>query len=255
MEEQQSENRTAECDSELFASNCSELKGILDSILKLKLALKKEGQSSKLPQELSELKIKFGLAFINLKKLNRLDKIRTKRIRESTAEVMQRVDSFHLQLQNLRYEVMHLEKEVARCLQFRSRDQDIQMIAKEQFFKEAPDTIKDKVDEEDDEHKLHLARLEFENVQRKEMHEHKEQLDEKKKGYEDKIREKRTNLASLKPQLASILERTKSVQAYLDMPLDEERDQLSLGRHLPPPLFVVFSEMRAYGYACGKSIF
>ena len=59
-------------------------------------------------------------------------------------------------------------------------------------------------------------------------------------------------MAGLKPQLAAILERTKSVQEYLDMPLDEERDQLAMARHLPPPLFVLFSEMRAYGHACGK---
>ena len=38
------------------------------------------------------------------------------------------------------------------------------------------------------------------------------------------------------------------------MPLDEERDQLALSRHLPHPLFVLFSEMRAYGHACDPKL-
>ena len=58
---------------------------------------------------------------------------RTKRIRENTAGVMQRVDKFHLQLQNLRYEVMHLEKEVTKCLQFRSADEDVQLVPVHEF--------------------------------------------------------------------------------------------------------------------------
>ena len=58
---------------------------------------------------------------------------RTKRIRENTAGVMQRVDKFHLQLQNLRYEVMHLEKEVTKCLQFRSADEDVQLVPVQEF--------------------------------------------------------------------------------------------------------------------------
>ena len=29
------------------------------------------------------------------------------------------IDKFHLQLQNLLYEVMHLEKEITKCLEFK----------------------------------------------------------------------------------------------------------------------------------------
>ena len=31
----------------------------------------------------------------------------------------QTIDKFHLQLQNLLYEVMHLEKEITKCLEFK----------------------------------------------------------------------------------------------------------------------------------------
>jgi len=263
LEELQSESRTAECDSELYASNCAEMKQLLDDMLKARLALKAggggESASAKVhQQELNELRVKFGLAFMNLKKLNRLDKIRTKRIRESTASVMQRVDTFHLQLQNLRYEVMHLEKEMTKCLQFRSRDQDIQLVSEQEFQASAPESIKAKVSAAETtpsgEHELRLARLEFENAQRKEMHETLQKLDKEKQGFEKKIKTKTSDLASLKPQLAAILEKTKAVQTYLDMPLDEEREQLNLAKFLPTPLFVLFSEMKAYAHACDAKL-
>jgi len=266
LEEMQSLKRSPECDSELYASNCALLRDILDQILQAKLSIKKgvdASVKSKVQSEINELRVRFGLAFINLKKLNRLDKLRTKRIRENTSGVMQRVDQFHLQLQNLRYEVMHLEKEVTKCLQFRSADQDINMISEEEFLQKAPEEIKQKVDggdpdgeEKNDsrEHRLRLARLEFERMQRRQMHETVQKLNGEKRAYHQTIGDKKSGLAGLKPQLAAILDQTRSVQDYLDMPLDEERDQLALSRHLPPPLFVLFSEMRAYGHACDKDL-
>jgi len=263
LEELQSLKRSPESDSELYASNCANLRDILDQILKAKMSIKKAGDSaakSKVQSEINELRIQFGLAFVNLKKLNRLDKLRTKRIRENTAGVMQRVDKFHLQLQNLRYEVMHLEKEVTKCLQFRSADEDVQLVPVQEFDAEAPQEVKDKVvakgedDSSSEEHRLRLARLEFEHLQRRQMHESLQKLNAEKRAYQRTILEKKSGLAGLKPQLAAILERTKSVQDYLDMPLDEERDQLALSRHLPHPLFVLFSEMRAYGHACDPKL-
>ena len=107
LEKMQSLKRSPESDSELYASNCTVLRDILDQILRAKVSLKKGADRTKVQSEIDELRVRFGLAFINLKKLNRLDKLRTKRIRENTAGVMQRVDQFHLRLQNLRYEVGH----------------------------------------------------------------------------------------------------------------------------------------------------
>ena len=117
MEDRQSEARTAEEDSKLYAETCNAMKTMLDQMLEIKLAYKLTAKGSpgvpptkeqalKVQQELTELRTKFSLFFVTLKKLNRLDKLRTKKVRESTNEAKQRVDAFHLQLQNLRYEVM-----------------------------------------------------------------------------------------------------------------------------------------------------
>jgi len=257
LEKMQSLKRSPESDSELYASNCTVLRDILDQILRAKVSLKKGADKAKVQSEIDELRVRFGLAFINLKKLNRLDKLRTKRIRENTAGVMQRVDQFHLRLQNLRYELIHLEREVTKCLQFRSADQDVEMVSEEEFLKEAPEDIKRKVDGGDKdgkEHRLRLARLEFERTQRRQMNETVQKLKGEKRSYQVTICEKKLGLTALKPQLKAILEKSRSVQEYLDMPLDEDVDQVALSRHLPHPLFVLYSEMRAYGHACDEHL-
>lgn len=38
-------------------------------------------------------------------------------------QTKQRVDVLHLQLQNLLYEVMHLQKEIGKCLEFKYEEQ------------------------------------------------------------------------------------------------------------------------------------
>ena len=264
MEERQSDARTAEQDSKIFAETCNEMKTLLDQMLEVKLAYKTATKSSgasptkeagaKVQQELTELRTKFSLMFLTLKKLNRLDKIRTKKIRENTNASKQRVDAFHLQLQNLRYEVMHLQKEVAKCLQFRSRDQDMDLVTLEEFYENAPVEISKKDKTEKNEHEQRLARLEYENLQRKQMSDEFNKLEKEKQQFEEQILERKTKLANLKPQLAAILEKSKPVQDYLEMPMNEERDQLNLAKYLPAPLFVLFTEMRAYGAACDKKL-
>ena len=63
--------------------------------------------------------ILIGLHVLSLKKINRLEKVRLKTARESTHAAKQRVDTFHLTLQNLLYEIVHVRREINRCLEFR----------------------------------------------------------------------------------------------------------------------------------------
>merc|ERR1712223_1791855 len=186
----------------------------------------------KVQQHLTELRTNFSLMFLTLKKLNRLDKIRTKKIRDNTNTSKQRVDAFHLQLQNLKYEVMHLQKEVAKCLQFRSRDQDMDLVTIEEFYEKAPTEVSKKEKTEKNEHEQRLARLEYENLQRKQMSDEYNRLEKEKMQFEEQIQQRKTKLANLKPQLAAILEKSKPVQDYLEMPLNDERDQLNLAKYL-----------------------
>lgn len=75
---------------------------------------------------------------VALKKLNRLEKVRTRAGRDALHKEKQRVDSTHLHLQNLLYEADHLNKEVTKCLQFKSKDEEIELVSLEDFYRDAP---------------------------------------------------------------------------------------------------------------------
>lgn len=76
-----------------------------------------------------------------LKKLNRLEKFRTKSGRDALHQEKLQTDSTKLQLQNLLYELSYLKKEIGKCFQFRSLDEEIDLISEEEFFKNAPESI------------------------------------------------------------------------------------------------------------------
>lgn len=82
-----------------------------------------------------------SLHLVALKKLNRLEKVRTRAGRDALHKEKQRVDSTHLLLQNLLYEADHLNKEVTKCLQFKSKDEEIELVPLGDFYKDAPPEI------------------------------------------------------------------------------------------------------------------
>ena len=88
--------------------------------------------------------------------------LRTRTSREATAAGKGKVDALHLQLQNLLYEVLHLQKEVrcwtdpltltciiiiksilqvTKCQQFKSKDEEVDLIPVEEFYALAPEEI------------------------------------------------------------------------------------------------------------------
>lgn len=69
--------------------------------------------------EIGSKKVAVCMLFVALKKINRFEKYKTKNSRETLSKVRQQVDSYHLQLQNLLYESMHLHKAVTKCLEFK----------------------------------------------------------------------------------------------------------------------------------------
>ena len=138
FEETEAESRSGEQDLALFKKTCAEISRLMREILELKLRSQQDTNSKK---ELNEKRIEASLHFVTLKKLNRLDKLRLKKARESTNSAKQRVDAFHLQLENMLYEVFHLRKEVGKCHEFKSKDEDIELVAIEEFYQEAPSNI------------------------------------------------------------------------------------------------------------------
>lgn len=127
----------------MFKSTCDKMKDLLTKIHEAKNTASTSG--GRKSESMTDLKNEFLMHFLSLKKLNRLDKLRTKNTRDLTIEAKSKVDNFHLQLQNLLYEVLHLQKEVTKCLQYRSSDEEMELVSLKEFYAEAPEDVAKKV--------------------------------------------------------------------------------------------------------------
>lgn len=248
-EEKEAMERSPEKDSENFLSTCESIRKSMDKIAKLKI-----NSDETVKEEIRELQIQASLAFIELKKLNRMEKFRTKFARDSLVAAKSSVDSRHLHLQNLLYEVMHLKKEVVKCLQFKSKDESIDLVPEEEFYKEAPDSVSRPEVTKNDPHQLRLARLEWELMQRKQLAALCDELTDSKKGVAASIESKQTRLDNLAPQLRTILETSKPLQESLGLPLDKIRQEHQKAALLASPLYVLYAKSAAYRDAYDSSL-
>uniref|UniRef100_A0A8C1S0K2 THO complex 5 n=1 Tax=Cyprinus carpio TaxID=7962 RepID=A0A8C1S0K2_CYPCA len=244
-EEVELEDRDPQQDYMLYKDTCADLAKLMAEIQELK---------SSGSVEIEDRHRQCSVHFITLKKLNRLAHMRLKKGRDQTHEAKQRVDVLHLQLQNLLYEVMHLQKEISKCLEFKSQHEEIELVSEEEFFQEAPAEISRPHVTRDDNHQLTLARLDWELEQRKRLAEQYKMSLARKEKIQKAIEQKREYLSSLQPGLQNIMQASLPVQEYLSMPFEQMQKQAEVARHLPPPLYVLLVQAAAYGQACDKTL-
>lgn len=248
-EEVELDGKDAEQDYQQFKESCDSLAKLMSEIQELKANGAKEGCV-----EVEQKRMQSCILFMNLKKLNRLAHMRLKRGRDQTYEAKQKVDVLHLQLQNLLYEVLHLQKEISKCLEFKSKHEEIDLVTEEEFYKEAPQEISRPQLTKNDNHQLTLARLDWELEQRKRLAEKYKELQATKEKIQKSIEVKKEHLGSLQPGLNAIMQASLPVQQYLAMPFEQIQKQTEVARHLPPPLYVLFVQANAYGQACDKNL-
>uniref|UniRef100_A0AAQ4S8P4 THO complex 5 n=1 Tax=Gasterosteus aculeatus aculeatus TaxID=481459 RepID=A0AAQ4S8P4_GASAC len=248
-EEVELDGRDPEQDFIQYKESCESLAGLMSEILDLKGNGAKDGCA-----EVEQKRMQSCIHFMNLKKLNRLAHMRLKRGRDQTHEAKQRVDVLHLQLQNLLYEVMHLQKEISKCLEFKSKHEEIDLVPEEEFYQEAPQEISRPQLTKNDPHQLTLARLDWELEQRKRLAEKYKESQTSKEKIQKSIEVKKEHLTSLQPGLNAIMQASIPVQEYLSMPFEQAQIQTEVARHLPPPLYVLFVQANAYGQACDKNL-
>uniref|UniRef100_A0A672NBQ0 THO complex subunit 5 homolog n=1 Tax=Sinocyclocheilus grahami TaxID=75366 RepID=A0A672NBQ0_SINGR len=248
-EEVELEGRDPQQDYMLYKDTCAALAKLMAEIQELKSGGAKVGSV-----EMEERRRQCSVHFITLKKLNRMAHMRLKKGRDQTHEAKQRVDVLHLQLQNLLYEVMHLQKEISKCLEFKSQHEEIELVSEEEFFQEAPAEISRPHVTRDDHHQLTLARLDWELEQRKRLAEQYKMSLARKEKIHKAIEQKREYLSSLQPGLQSIMQASLPVQECLSMPFEQMQKQAEVARHLPPPLYVLLVQAAAYGQACDKTL-
>lgn len=249
FEEEESKKRSPEKDSSLFMDTCEKLRKICAEIAQLKAS-----SSDKSEEEIKEKRIKGTFLFALLKKLNRLDKVRLRAGRDALHKEKLAVDSNKLQLQNLLYEADHLRKEVQHCLQFKSQDEEIDLVPEEEFYREAPDSIARREKTEGDEHARRLARLEWELQQRDALANMCCELRDAKKKVSEEIESKANRLDSLSPCLDALLKATRPLQEALEINIEAEWAVQKVANLLPRPLYLLYVNLSAYGEICDKLI-
>lgn len=249
FEEAEAHLRPADKDAAFFNKTCQDIRQLFKEIAELKT---KETLEAK--EKINAKRVEASLLLVALKKLNRLEKVRTRAGRDALHKEKQRVDSTHLLLQNLLYEADHLNKEVTKCLQFKSKDEEIDLVPLEEFYKNAPPDIIRSEATKADEHQLQLARLEWELRQRRELSEACNELISSKERVAAAIAAARSRLDALAPHLKDVLKSTKPLQECLALRLDEKRDEARAASLLPASLFLLFKNANAYSDILGSKV-
>lgn len=200
------------------------------------------------------------LSLMDLKYLNRLNKFRLKEARNKLASSKDNVDQIHLQLQNFQYEVMHLQKEQKTCASFRSRDESLDLVDENKFYLSGPvpedlkkliiiskDKSKALVDKNaatnEELHKLHLARLDWELKQRMSSEDELKSAEESRFRLEVEISAKRRTLGQFEPTLRNIIESAKPLVTQLNVPLQAYNMANQLTPFLSQPLYVLYIQV------------
>lgn len=249
FEEEESKKRLADKDASLYLQTCDKLKKIFAEIAQLKTQ-----NTPKAEEEIKANRIKGSFLFAILKKLNRLDKVRLRSGRDALHKEKLTVDSNKLQLQNLLYEADHLRKEVQHCLQFKSHDEEIDLVDEEKFYAEAPESVSRRDKTENDEHARRLARLEWELHQRKELAAMCKSLQTAKEAVALEIDSKTNRLQSLMPCLDQLLSATRPLQEALGTNIEKEWAIQQEAKLLPRPLYVAYVNLNAYAEISKKIV-
>ncbi|CAO1334869.1 unnamed protein product [Diamesa hyperborea] len=240
------EKEVGEFNRQAFHDCFAQLKKLIEEVSELK-----EDKSEEAKSQIIEKRIQGSLIVVKLKKLNRLDKILLRSGRDSLQKEKLQVDSNRLRLQNLIYEAAHLKKEIQKCYQFKSEDEDIQLISLEEFQEKAPETL-NTPEVSNDDHALRLARLEFELQQRREYDKLCKELQQDKEKVAKDIISEKEKLESLDPRLQEVRKATRPIQEILGMPFEKEWEIQRLARLLPPPLYMAYSKLSAYSEVIDK---
>ncbi|GMT19312.1 hypothetical protein PFISCL1PPCAC_10609, partial [Pristionchus fissidentatus] len=159
---------------------------------------------------------------------------------------MEAVESKYMQLQNQSSEIGHLQKEIDRCLQYPSNDEQISLIPVEEFYEKAKPEISRVEITKNDEHEQKVARLNWEREERKQLVGHLNELEFRRSVLISDINKKESRIKSLKPKMDTVVKSARSLEEALGMK-SSSGDRPSPSFHLlPPPLSVLYVQAEAY---------
>ncbi|XP_037947648.1 THO complex subunit 5-like isoform X2 [Teleopsis dalmanni] len=163
-----------------------------------------------------------------IKKLNREIKYNVREGRVNLGAQKQSVDGSLLHLQNLLYEINHLKKQIRHCYEFKSQDEDLDLLE---------DVKSDKLTSN---HKERIACLEKELQLRKELSGNYKELLNRREEVIGNINLKHEKFSLFAPSLQTLLKATKPLHEALEMNLDVEWKLGKLVHLLPEPLYLAY---------------
>ncbi|WVZ18258.1 hypothetical protein V8G54_005580 [Vigna mungo] len=247
-EEHSSEpHKSEESPYEMLRNSKASVENIVAEILSIK-------KDRKPKQHLRDLATQMFLHFITLRQANRSILLEEDRVKTETERAKAPVDFTTLQLHNLMYEKNHYVKAIKACKDFKSKYPDIDLVPEEEFFRDAPQDIKDSVLSNDAAHNLMLRRLNFELFQRKELCKLHEKLELQKKILLQTIANRKKFLTSLPSHLKSLKKASLPVQNQLGLHHTKRLKQHHSAELLPPALYVIYSQLLAQKEAFGEPI-
>lgn len=183
---------------------------------------------------------------ISMRRLNRLAQYKNRRARDVANEERAVVDERFLQLQNVQSEIEHLQKEISRCLEFRSADEDIEFVPLNEFFANADEELKKAAKESA--HHERIARLQWELIERKSLVGTLQEREGRKNVLISDISTKEHRLKSLKPMIESLIEASRPVQELMGLNTlsSSSMEQRQLVARLPKELFLIYIQVEAY---------
>ncbi|CAN1323806.1 THO complex subunit 5B [Linum perenne] len=226
-------------------------KASVEEIVSQIVSMKKDGKDK---SKLRELVTQTFLHFVTLRQVNRSILLHEDRVKAETERAKTPVDFTTLQLHNLMYEKSHYVKAIKACKDFKSKYPDIELVPEEEFFRDAPEDIKSSVLSNDGSQNLMLKRLNYELHQRKELCKLREKLESQKKSLLETIANRKKFLSSLPSHLKSLKKASLPVQNQLGVMHTKKLKQYSSAELLPPPLYVIFSQLVAQKEAFGEEI-
>ncbi|KAK4434424.1 THO complex subunitB [Sesamum alatum] len=222
-----------------------------EEIVAKMLAIKTEAEPK---SQLRELVTQILLNFVTLRQVNRSILLEEDGVKAETEHAKVPVELTRLQLHSLMYEKNHYAKAIKACKEFRTKYPGIELVPEEEFIRNAPEDIKSSILSTDRTHDLMLKRLNYELNQRKELCKLREKLELQKKALQETIANRKKFLSSLPSQLKALKKASLPVQHQLGVLQTKKLMQHQLAELLPPPLYVIYSQLFAQKEAFGENI-
>ncbi|KAK6115911.1 hypothetical protein DH2020_008180 [Rehmannia glutinosa] len=236
-------------------------KASAEEIVAKMLAIKKEAQPK---SQLRELVTQTLLNFVTLRQANRSILLEEDRVKAETERAKAPVDLTTLQLHNLMYEKNHYVKAIKACKDFKTKYPDIELVPEDEFFKDAPEEIKSSIFLNwllllislvvVPVHVCSNAQTEVADASRKELCALREKLELQKKALQETIANRKKFLTSLPSHLKALKKASLPVQHQLGVLHTKKLKQHQLAELLPPPLYVIYSQLLAQKEAFAENI-